>query len=111
MVPLTSITQALNITYKVNQSAKTVVLNLNTKPVASFTITQKEIFAGDTVDYVTSNSSPNGLDIVDERWTGRQDSFDQAGTYTISYQVQDANGQWSDPYSITIEVMTLIFLL
>ncbi|CAM4451340.1 copper amine oxidase N-terminal domain-containing protein [Paenibacillus xylanexedens] len=105
MVPLTSITQALNITYKVNQSAKTVVLNLNTKPVASFTISQKEIFAGDQVDYVTSSSSPNGLDIVDERWTGRQDSFDQAGTYTISYQVQDSNGQWSDPYSTTIEVL------
>ncbi|MFS0855710.1 stalk domain-containing protein [Paenibacillus taichungensis] len=105
MVPLTSITQALNITYKVNQSAKTVVLNLNTKPVASFTISQKEIFAGDQVDYVTSSSSPNGMDIVDERWTGRQDSFDQAGTYTISYQVQDSNGQWSDPYSTTIEVL------
>ncbi|WP_339272674.1 stalk domain-containing protein [Paenibacillus sp. FSL W8-0426] len=105
MVPLTSITQALNITYKVNQSAKTVVLNLNTKPVASFTISQKEIVAGDQVNYVTSYSSPNGLKIVDERWTGRQESFDQAGTYTISYQVQDSNGQWSDPYSMTIEVL------
>lgn len=46
MVPLTSITQALNITYKVNQSAKTVVLNLNTKPVASFTISQKGNLCG-----------------------------------------------------------------
>lgn len=105
MVPLTSITQALNISYKVNQSAKTVVLNLHKKPVASFVISQKEIFAGDTVDYVTSYSSPNGLEITNERWTGRQDSFDQAGTYTISYQVQDSNGQWSDPYSVTIEVL------
>ncbi|WP_336781772.1 copper amine oxidase N-terminal domain-containing protein [Paenibacillus illinoisensis] len=105
MVPLTSITQALNISYKVNQSAKTVVLNLHKKPVASFVISQKEIFAGDTVDYVTSYSSPNGLEITSERWTGRQDSFDQAGTYTISYQVQDSNGQWSDPYSVTIQVL------
>ncbi|MEK4436463.1 stalk domain-containing protein [Paenibacillus sp. FSL K6-2862] len=105
MVPLTSITQALNISYKVNQSAKTVVLNLHKKPVASFVISQKEIFAGDTVDYVTSYSSPNGLEITSERWTGRQDSFDQAGTYTISYQVQDSNGQWSDPYSVTIQIL------
>ncbi|KAF4325266.1 hypothetical protein G195_001309 [Phytophthora kernoviae 00238/432] len=96
MVPLTSITQALNITYKVNQSAKTVVLNLNTKPVASFTV-PKEIFAGDTVTYNTKSSSPKGLDIVDERWTGRQDSFDQPGTYTVTYAVQDSSGQWSDP--------------
>lgn len=106
MVPLTSITQALNITYKVNQSAKTVVLNLNTKPVASFLVSQKEIFAGDKVDYITSYVSPNGLKIVDERWTGRQESFDQAGTYTISYQVQDSSGQWSDPYTTTIQVLS-----
>ncbi|MGF9699011.1 stalk domain-containing protein [Paenibacillus sp. MABNR03] len=103
MVPLTSITQALNITYKVNQSAKTVVLNLNTKPVASFTV-QKEIFAGDTVTYMTNYSSPKGMEIVDERWTGRQDSFDQPGTYTVTYAVQDSSGQWSDPYSVTIQV-------
>ncbi|WP_145322672.1 stalk domain-containing protein [Paenibacillus xylanexedens] len=103
MVPLTSITQALNITYKVNQPAKTVVLNLSTKPVASFTV-QKEVFAGDQVTYTTRSSSPKGLSIVDERWTGRQDSFDQPGTYTVTYAVQDSSGQWSDPYSVTIKV-------
>ncbi|KQY87634.1 DNA-directed RNA polymerase subunit beta [Paenibacillus sp. Root52] len=103
MVPLTSITQALNITYTVNQSAKTVVLNLNTKPAASFTV-QKEIFAGDVVTYTTKSSSPKGLAIVDERWTGRQEIFDQPGTYTVTYAVQDSSGQWSDPYSLTIKV-------
>ncbi|MEI2280499.1 stalk domain-containing protein [Paenibacillus polysaccharolyticus] len=103
MIPLTSITQALNITYTVNQSAKTVVLKLNTKPVASFTV-QKEIFAGDQVIYTTKNSSPNGLPIVDEQWTGRQDSFDQPGVYTVTYTVQDSSGQWSNPYTLTIKV-------
>ncbi|MBY0117692.1 stalk domain-containing protein [Paenibacillus sp. FSL L8-0435] len=103
MVPLTSITQALDITYKVNQTAKTVVLNLSTKPVASFTV-QKEVFAGDQVTYTTRSSSPKGLSIVDERWTGRQDSFDQPGVYTVTYAVQDSSGQWSDPYSVTIKV-------
>lgn len=103
MVPLTSITQALNITYTVNQSAKTVVLKLSTKPIASFTV-PKEVFAGDNVTYTTKYSSPKGLDIVDERWTGRQDSFDQPGTYTVTYAVQDSSGQWSDPYSVTIQV-------
>ncbi|WP_340398773.1 stalk domain-containing protein [Paenibacillus sp. FSL H8-0079] len=103
MVPLTSITQALNITYNVNQPAKTVVLKLSTKPVASFTV-QKEVFAGDQVTYTTRSSSPKGLSIVDERWTGRQDSFDQPGVYTVTYAVQDSSGQWSDPYSVTIKV-------
>lgn len=59
MVPLTSITQALDITYKVNQSAKTVVLNLSTKPVASFTV-QKEVFAGDQVTYTTRSRLSQG---------------------------------------------------
>ncbi|WP_342551817.1 stalk domain-containing protein [Paenibacillus sp. FSL R7-0652] len=103
MIPLTSITQALNITYTVNQSAKTVVLKLNTKPVASFTV-QKEVFAGDPVTYTTKSSSPSGLPIVDERWTGREDAFEQPGVYTVTYSVQDSSGQWSDPYTLTIKV-------
>ncbi|WP_426333043.1 stalk domain-containing protein [Paenibacillus silvae] len=103
MIPLTSITQALNITYTVNQSAKTVVLKLNTKPVASFTV-QNEIFAGDPVTYTTKSSSPSGLPIVNEQWTGRQDSFDQPGVYTVTYTVQDSSGQWSNPFTLTIKV-------
>lgn len=109
MIPLTSITQALNITYTVNQSAKTVVLKLNTKPVASFTV-QKEVFAGDPVTYTTRSDSPSGLPIVDERWTGREDAFEQPGVYTVTYSVQDSSGQWSDPYTLTIKVeRTLTF--
>ncbi|GGH43363.1 hypothetical protein GCM10008014_04090 [Paenibacillus silvae] len=103
MIPLTSITQALNITYTVNQSAKTVVLKLNTKPVASFTV-QNEIFAGDQVIYTTKSSSPSGLPIVNEQWTGRQDSFDQPGIYTVTYTVQDSSGKWSNPFTLTIKV-------
>lgn len=103
MIPLTSITQALKITYTVNQPSKTVVLKLNSKPVASFTV-QKEVFAGESVIYTTKNSAANGLTIVDERWTGRQDSFDEPGVYIVTYAVQDSSGQWSDPFSLTIKV-------
>ncbi|AZK45797.1 copper amine oxidase N-terminal domain-containing protein [Paenibacillus lentus] len=104
MVPLTSITQALNISYKVED--KKVIMQLSTKPVASFTVLNNKIIAGETtVIYQTKSSSPRGVQIVDEKWEGRQDIFEAAGIYTVSYAVQDANGEWSDPYIQTIVVV------
>lgn len=106
MVPLTSITQALNIPYTVDNVNKTVILDLVSKPVASFTTKPStDIYATQTqVTYLTQSSSPRGLPIINERWEGRQDVFQEPGTYTITYSVQDSSGQWSDPYSQTITV-------
>lgn len=105
MVPLTAITAALDIKYKVDNVGKRVIMNLATKPVAKFTIQPGEIMAGQTeVTYTTESSSPQGLSIVDERWEGKQDIFSTAGKYNVSYSVQDSNGTWSDPYTLTIEV-------
>ncbi|MDQ0196087.1 stalk domain-containing protein [Paenibacillus wynnii] len=106
MVPLTSITAALGIPYTVDNVLKRVILTLSTKPVASFTVQPTEIFAGQTtVNYITKSSSPSGAAIVNERWEGRQDIFEQPGSYVVSYYVMDANGQWSAPYFQTITVL------
>ncbi|NGZ74152.1 copper amine oxidase N-terminal domain-containing protein [Saccharibacillus alkalitolerans] len=105
MVPLTSITQALGIPYKIDYKAKTITLSLSIKPTASFTVEPKEIVAGETqVTYTTKSESPSGYAIVNERWEGRQDVFTDPGTYVITYSVQDAKGQWSDPYTQTVTV-------
>lgn len=105
MVPLTAITKALGIQYSVDNVGKRVILNLSTKPVASFSIGNKEVIAGETdVQYLTNSYSPNGLQIINEEWTGRQDKFMDPGAYTVTYRVQDSNGQWSDPFSLTIHV-------
>ncbi|WP_054955304.1 stalk domain-containing protein [Paenibacillus dakarensis] len=105
MVPLTAITQALNIPYKADNVGKRVIMSLETKPVAKFTIEQKEVLAGETfVTYKTETESPLNLPIVDERWEGKQDIFDTPGDYIVSYSVQDAAGNWSDPYTQTITV-------
>lgn len=78
MVPLTSITQALNIPYTVNNTTKQVIMDLNQKPKASFTVQQKDIYAGETqVTYLTKESSPTGLPIVNQRWEGKQDVFQE----------------------------------
>lgn len=106
MVPLTSITQALNIPYTVDQPGKRVILSLSTKPVAAFTVQPSEIFAGETnVTYSTQSKTSNGLQIIDERWEGKEDVFQTAGTYTITHYVQDSSGQWSDPYTVTVNVL------
>ncbi|MEK4851055.1 stalk domain-containing protein [Paenibacillus sp. FSL H7-0756] len=107
MIPLTSITSALKIPYTVDNVQKRVILTLNTKPTASFTVQPKEIYAGETiVTYVTSSSSPNGTPIVEERWSdNKRDMYDQPGFYTVMYSVRDANNMWSDPYPVTIQVL------
>jgi PKD repeat protein len=74
-------------------------------PTAAFEVTPGEIYAQQTqVQYVDQSIVPSGTGIVNEVWNGREDIFPEAGTYTITRQVQDRNGVWSDPYSVTIEV-------
>ena len=104
MIPLTSITGALGIPYTVDNVQKRVILSLNLKPKASFTV-PAIIYAGDPVNFLTSSSSPIGSAIVEEKWEGKQDIYDTPGQYVVSYSVRDANGQWSDPYSTTITIL------
>ncbi|NMO97849.1 stalk domain-containing protein [Paenibacillus lemnae] len=106
MVPLTSITQALDIKYKVDNVGKRVIMNLELKPTAKFTVEPKEIYAGETlVTYKTEVNSPLGLPIINERWEGREEIFATPGAYVVSYAVQDESGTWSDPYQQTIQVI------
>lgn len=105
MVPLTAITQALDIQYKVDNVGKRVIMNLETKPIAKFTVGPKEIFAGETtVIYTPQVENAQGA-IIDERWEGREEIFESPGQYIITYSVQDSTGAWSDPYSQTINVI------
>jgi len=106
MVPLTSITQALNIPYTVDQPNKRVILTLSSKPVAAFTVSPKDIFAGETtVTYTTQTKVADGREIVDERWEGKEDVFQEPGQHTITHYVQDSSGQWSEPYTVTVNVL------
>lgn len=105
MVPLTAITQALDIQYKVDNVGKRVIMSLETKPIAKFTIGPKEIYAGETtVIYTPQVENAQGA-IIDERWEGREDIFESPGQYIVTYSVQDSTGAWSEPYSQTINVI------
>ncbi|RAP76512.1 copper amine oxidase N-terminal domain-containing protein [Paenibacillus montanisoli] len=75
------------------------------KPKAFFEVKPDEIYAGQTpVTYVDRSVNFTDAPYVDERWEGRMDVFPEAGVYTVTRQVQDINGLWSDPFSVTVVV-------
>ncbi|CAH1193479.1 hypothetical protein PAECIP111893_00473 [Paenibacillus plantiphilus] len=108
MIPVTDIAKALNIPYAMSGTGKAIVLKLAAiKPVVSFTVQSDEIIAGETiVSYTTNNYSPRGLPIISERWEGREEIFVEPGDYTVRYYAADAGGQWSEPYELTIHVVS-----
>ncbi|AZN43284.1 copper amine oxidase N-terminal domain-containing protein [Paenibacillus albus] len=75
------------------------------KPTAAFEVQPAEIYAGQTtVTYIDHGTNATGQPFVDERWENRMDIFPSAGTYIVTRQVEDSNGVWSDPYSVTVTV-------
>lgn len=106
MIPLRSVLKPFGMTLSTIPAQKKIILKWTTKPVAKFNITTGAVYAGQTeVTYGDLSYSPSGAAIVNERWEGKQTMFEEAGTYTVTKWVQDANGVWSDPYSVTIKVM------
>ncbi|RUS48038.1 stalk domain-containing protein [Cohnella sp. AR92] len=74
------------------------------KPTADFAVDQAEIYATQTnVTYTSKSQNPDF--ITEEQWTGNESMFNEPGTYTITRTVRDTNGEWSAPYSVTINVL------
>ncbi|MBB6731602.1 stalk domain-containing protein [Cohnella zeiphila] len=73
-------------------------------PTADFTVDPAEIYANQTTVTYTSHSA-NASAIVSERWEGNDTVFAEPGPHTITRWVQNAAGEWSDPYSVTINVL------
>ncbi|MFD1954417.1 stalk domain-containing protein [Paenibacillus thailandensis] len=105
MVPIRSLVKPYGITLTINKAEKKLVLAWTVRPVAKFTVSPKEIYAGQTeVAYNDLAYHPVDVGIVGERWEGKQTMFESAGQYTITRWVQDENGVWSEPYSLTVQV-------
>ncbi|GIO11842.1 hypothetical protein J19TS2_13970 [Cohnella xylanilytica] len=73
-------------------------------PTADFTVDQTEIYATQTTVTYTSRST-NAEYITNERWEGKETVFAEPGTHTITRWVQNAAGEWSEPYSVTVNVL------
>lgn len=106
MIPLRSVFSPFGITLTSIPAEKKLVLKWILKPIAKFTVSPSVIYAGQTeVTYADQSYQPSGAAIVNERWEGNQTTFAEAGTYKVTKWVQDANGIWSDPYSVTVNVL------
>ncbi|WCR27722.1 stalk domain-containing protein [Paenibacillus thiaminolyticus] len=105
MVPVTSAMQAFGYPYTWDSKNKRIVIQLNTQPVAKFSVNEEEIFATQTrVTVKNESTSPTGLKIVDEQWEGLQEYYDAPGVYTITLRVVDERGNISEPFSVNITV-------
>ncbi|PLT46678.1 hypothetical protein B8V81_0902 [Paenibacillus pasadenensis] len=76
-------------------------------PTAGFQVQPAVIYAGDPVTYVDQYASPSGAPLLNEEWTGRQDVFVEPGTYTVTRRAQDADGNWSEPFTVTVQVLAV----
>ncbi|MBM7564844.1 copper amine oxidase N-terminal domain-containing protein [Paenibacillus sacheonensis] len=108
MVPLRSWGEMADSTIAV--VGKQITLKWSTvvippKPTADFEVLPTEIYAGQTmVTYTDHATNTTGMPFMDERWDGRLDIFPEPGTYVITREVEDSNGVWSDPFSVTVTV-------
>jgi len=78
-------------------------------PTADFTVDTAEIHAEQTTVVYTSHSD-NSKYITAERWEtdgaeGQQTVFTVPGEHTITRWVQGQDGEWSEPYSVTINIL------
>jgi len=87
-------------------SGTDITITWSSLPAANFEIAPADIYATQTpVTYVDKASHPSGLRIVEERWEGKQDVFQTAGLHTVTRQVMDENGNWSEPYAVVVNVL------
>lgn len=106
MVPVRLFAQHFGVTMTADPKGREIRLSRMVLPVAAFALTTDHVHAGETaVGYVDRAYHPLGLRIVAERWEGRQERFDQPGPHVVTRWVQDETGAWSEPYSVTINVL------
>jgi PKD repeat protein len=87
-------------------SGADITITWSALPSANFEVLPIDIYATQTpVTYVDKASHPSGLRIVEERWEGKMDVFPTAGQHSVTRQVMDENGNWSEPYTIQVNVL------
>ncbi|MCR4418912.1 MAG: copper amine oxidase N-terminal domain-containing protein [Clostridia bacterium] len=73
-------------------------------PVAVIAVNKQQVYLGEKLEYRSESYSPEGLALVEERWTNRP-PWSAPGEYTLTLQVRDEQGRWSLPAQVTIEVL------
>jgi len=103
MIPLRAWANATGSSLQV--SGGYISLTLNTLPKADFSVNERNIVAGETTVTIKDQAAATGgFNIVEEKWNGLEETYAEPGQYTITRQVKDNRGIWSEPYTVTITV-------
>lgn len=105
-VPLSAVKQLWAGSYTFNQQLKQIAITIqpdpNVQPVADFTA-PLVVKQGEPVVIEDLSYDPDGK-VTQVAWTGRQDVYFAAGSYTVSQSVYDNEGVWSAPVTREINV-------
>lgn len=107
-VPARSFFEALG--YGVSYTAGTNRLDVfapdkdDKAPKASLSVEKDTYQAGEKVSFVAEGKSPQGYEIVEEKWENHAERYFESGEVKVSYAVKDYKGNWSKTVSKTFTV-------
>lgn len=114
LVPLRFLVESLN--YEVTYMPQTKEIHIkqlpppNKPPVASFTFKNNTVAQGETVIYEDKSHDPDGDQIAERKWTGRERAFFAPGEYKVTLTVKDSRGAWSEPCTKIIKVTEKVLM-
>ncbi len=111
LIPLRFVAETLKCQVSYLASSREVSITLpppppppNRPPVARFEIEKTTVAQGETVIYRDESYDPDGDNLVEAKWNGNRRAFFKPGEYTVTLQVKDSRGAWSQVASKTITV-------
>ena len=87
-----------------------VVEKPNEPPVALFSPAQTTVDQGETVVFTDLSYDPDGDELVEYQWTGKQRAYFKEGIYPVTLTVKDSRGKWSEPYTVEINVTKKVIM-
>lgn len=108
-VPAASFFSALGYAYEYTEnSGRLDVFPANDgeeeAPTASFTTDKDTYEVGEKIVYTAESNSPEGYEIVDEKWENYDDWYFESGEVNVGYAVKDYKGNWSKTYTKTLTI-------
>ncbi|MED4600868.1 stalk domain-containing protein [Paenibacillus validus] len=76
----------------------------NSRPIAIFVTDKPSYRLGEPITYIDLSYDPDAEGLPEYRWSGNKMAFFEPGTYSVSLQVRDGNGNWSEPEVQSVKV-------
>jgi len=108
LVPLRFLAENMNYRVQYIKAADGILIEQlpppNQPPVAEFKMPKDTVAQGETLIYEDVSHDPDGDELVERKWQGKENAFFEPGEYTVSLTVKDSRGSWSEPSTKVITV-------